>query len=267
MPEIPSLALARLIIRSYLNDDFHPIIVYGDLRIGKSSYALKSLKQALEYLRPFIDGLPKFSTDSIERFMGWNPLEVVTSWLNEEERMPCYIWDDAGYWLHSLNWTDPVLISVMKYMNVVGTDYNTLIFTTPDPTWILSKIANMAGMIRIKVVKRDGSEKVLIDERAYRRFARTAIGYKPWKSPDLKRGGVNKIIIDDFSCKIEDDLYEWYKPIREHYAKNAKLSILKNLNNATRKAEMEEMKTMKKLRTLEKELFEKAVKSKLSGNV
>jgi hypothetical protein len=259
MPELPSLALARLIVKSYLNDDFHPIIVYGDLRIGKSVYTTKALEQALDYLFGW-----KLTPTNLNRFMGWNPEENVESWLNEEERMPCYIWDDAGYWLHSLNWTDPTLISIQKYMNVVGTDYNVLIFTTPDPSWILSKIANMSGMVRVKIVKRSGSANIT-QLQEYRRFARRGIGYKPWKSPDLKRGGVNKVLDDEFSCKMPDRLYEWYKPIRLSYAKKAKLEIMKNLRNAKTKMEIDELKNQKKLRKLEKDLFDKVKDRKVKG--
>jgi hypothetical protein len=255
MPPRPTLALARIIVRSYLNDDFHPIIVYGDLRIGKSSYALKALEQALSYLA-MLGRKDKLTEDIVRRFMGWNPEENVDIWLDETERQPCFIWDDAGFWLHSLNWTDPVLISIMQYMNVVGTDYNCMIFTTPDPTWILSKIANMSGMIRVKIIKRDGTS-ALGDEQNYRKFARKGIGYKPWKSPDLKRGGVNKILEDKFSCKIDDELYAWYKPIRDRYAREAKLLISKNMKNASKKSRMEDMRLMKRLKALEKDLFDK----------
>jgi hypothetical protein len=257
MPKLPTLALARLIVKSYLNDDFHPIIVYGDLRIGKSVYTTKALEQALDYLFGW-----KLNPTRLRRFMGWNPEENVESWLNEEERMPCYIWDDAGYWLHSLNWSDPTLISIQKYMNVVGTDYNVLIFTTPDPTWILSKIANMSGMIRVKIIKRSGSANIT-QLTEYRRFARRGIGYKPWKSPDLKRGGVNKILDDEFSCKMSDELYSWYRPIRLSYAKTAKLEIMKNLRNAKRNMEIDDLRNQKRLRKLEKELFDKVKDRKI----
>jgi hypothetical protein len=264
MPEIPTLALARLIVRSYLNDDFHPIIVYGDLRIGKSSYAMKALQQALDYLGMLRKG--KLTSDILRRFMGWKPSEVVDVWLEEAERQPCFIWDDAGYWLHSLNWTDPVLISILQYMNVVGTDYNILVFTTPDPTWILSKIANMTGMLRIKIVKRSGS-LLMQDSQDYRKFARKAIGYKPWKSPDLKRGGVNKTLLDEFSCKLPQDIYDYYQPERLKYAREAKIAIRNNLRNASVKSRLDEHKSMKRLRKLEKELFEDVRDKKVVGNL
>jgi hypothetical protein len=91
-------------------------------------------------------------------YFGWDPEENVERWINLTERLPMFVWDDAGYWLHSLNWTDPLLQAIQKYFNVIGTDINTIILTTPSPTWILSKIAGMPGTLRTKIVKRDGGK-------------------------------------------------------------------------------------------------------------
>jgi hypothetical protein len=113
----------------------------------------------------------------------------------------------------------------------------------------------MVGVIRIKVVKRSGGE---FTDEEYKLFARRGTGYTPWRSPDLKRGGVNKIMVDDFSCKIRQDLYDWYKPIREAYALEAKKMIRKRLRNQTRADQLQEYKTLRNLRRLENELYEQA---------
>jgi hypothetical protein len=162
-----------------------------------------------------------------ENFLGWDPNDCVDRWLDlDGDRIPGYIWDDAGYWLFSLNWTDRLLISIQKYMNVIGTDMNNLILTTPDPEWILSKIAAMPGTMRIKIIKRRGG----VEDYDSNVFSRRALGYVPWKYPDLKGGGVNKKIEDDYSCKLPEPFYsEWYKPTREHYAKMAKLEMKEEL--------------------------------------
>lgn len=156
-----------------------------------------------------------------QKYMGWDPSENVEVWLNIFERIPCFTWDDAGYWLFSLNWTDPLLIAIQQYMNVIGTDMNSLLLTTPDPTWILSKIATMPGTVRVKIIKRDGG----IYDSPSRKWSRQAIGYRPWRSPDLKSHGVNKVIEDQFSCGLPDEFYKWYKPTRKKYATAAKLAM------------------------------------------
>jgi hypothetical protein len=235
MAKLPTLAL---------------IIIYGNLRIGKSALSIKALEQALIYLK----GIKQLEPKHVNEFMGFDPNEVVDRWLNLKERKPCFIWDDAGFWLHSMNWSDPVMVSIQQYFNVIATDYNTVILTTPDPTWILSKISNMIGVIRIKVIKRDGG----IQDNPSTLYRRLGIGYKPWRSPDLKRGGVNKVLLDEFNCMIRQDLYDWYKPIRERYAYEAKQMIKKRLKNRSRKDELDELKTLRSLKNLEKELFKGA---------
>ncbi len=199
------------------------------------------MAQALEYLFgiDFFEmkdnGLPRYALD----YMGWNPEDNVNRWLDLTERIPCYHWDDAGYWLFSLNWNDPLLIGVQEYMNVVGTDMNCLLLSTPDPTWILSKIATNPGMMRIKIIKRYGSRRSLSPPPSVR-FGRRAIGYRPYRLPDLKKTGVNKILVDDFSCKFPDHFYSWYKPTRDKYAKAAKLAIKEALRKRLEKRERQQ---------------------------
>lgn len=216
MSPLPTLALARLICQTYLTDDFLLVIIYGNLRIGKSAYAMKVMGQVYDYLK----GRP-LSIDLIDQYLGWEPSEVVDDWFEIKKRIPMYIWDDAGMWLFSLDWHDPVLVSIQKYFNVIGTDMNTLILTTPDPTWILSKLIKMPGTIRVKVIKREGG----IKNNPSKLYARQARGYKPYRSPDLKKTGVNRILTDDFSCHIPDEIYKFYQPKREHYAQMAKVNI------------------------------------------
>ena len=238
MPKRCSFALARWIVDAYRYDDFNLFILHGTPRIGKSTYGIKVMGQVVDYF--FGEDIYKITGSTADtrrapicqKYMGWEPTEVVETWINipEGERIPMYQWDDAGMWLFSLNWTDPLLISVQQYMNVVGTDMNSLMLTSPDPEWILSKIANMPGTMRIKIIKRDGGGSDA-DSRLY---SRRALGYVPWKYPDLKGGGVNKKLEDDFSCKLPDEFYKWYKPTRERYATLAKLAMRRELR---RKAE------------------------------
>jgi len=233
MPELPTLALARKICRNYMNDDFNLVIIMGPPRIGKSAYAIKVMGQVVKYLKgqdifEITEG-EKVRAPICQKYLGWDPHENVDRWLDIFKRIPVFTWDDAGYWLFSLNWTDPLLIAVQQYMNVVGTDMNTLILTTPDPSWILSKIANMPGTLKVQITKTRGGE-----DCDSVRFARRAIAYKPWKYPDGKGGGVNKVMVDDFSCKLPDPFYsEWYKPTREAYAYEAKMAMKKELLRRT----------------------------------
>ncbi len=217
-----------------MRDDFNLVIISGPPRIGKSAYAIKVMGQVVEYLKgqdifEITEG-EKVRAPICQKYLGWDPHENVDRWLDIFKRIPVFTWDDAGYWLFSLNWTDPLLIAVQQYMNVVGTDMNTLILTTPDPTWILSKIANMPGTLKINITKRTGGES----DKDSNLFSRRAIAYKPWKYPDGKGGGVNKVMVDEFSCKLPEPFYsDWYKPTREAYAYNAKMARKKELLRRT----------------------------------
>jgi len=218
MPELPSLALARLICQAYRNDDFILVIIYGPLRMGKSAYAMKVLGQVYEYFY----GKP-LSPDLVRDYMGFHPSEVIERWLElGDKRIPMYVWDDAGYWLYSLDWFDPLLKAIQKYFNVLGTDMNCLLLTTPDPTWVLSKILNMPGTVRGEIKKTRGG----IRDDPSTLFARRCRGYKPYRMPDLKRTGVNVLWEDDFSCRMPDEVWDYYYPLRRGYALRAKQNIV-----------------------------------------
>jgi hypothetical protein len=84
----------------------------------------------------------------------------------------------------------------------------------------------------------------------------------------LKRGGVNKIWIDDFNCKIKDDIYEWYYPLRRDYAQDGKQKIIDNLRRKSDKQRLEDLKTMRNIRRYEKEIFgEDHIKQEAQANV
>lgn len=214
----PSLALAQLIAQAYRDDDFLLVVIHGPLRMGKSAYAMKVMGQVYDYLK----GRP-LSADLLKDYMGFHPREVVYRWARLKRRIPCYLWDDAGYWLYSMDWWHPLLKSIQKYLNVIGTDMNTLILTTPDPRWILKKLLHMPGAIRGKVMKRRSSRQGDSDSLKYSRRCK---GYKPYLMPDLVKSGVNSLWVDDYSCKIPQDVYDYYLPLRISYAKHAKTSIL-----------------------------------------
>jgi len=223
MPEIPSFSLARIIARAYRFDDFLLIIIYGPLRIGKSAYAMKVLGQVYEYYfgRPL-------SPDLVQDFMGFHPADVVDRWIKIKRRIPMYVWDDAGYWLYSMDWNDPLLRAIQKYINVIGTDMNCLMLTTPDPTWILSKLLNMPGTLRGKIMKNATPTFSDSPSQIYSRLCR---GYKPYRAPDLKKTGVNVKWEDTYSCLIPQDVYDYYQPMRRAYTDLAKQAIIDKLRD------------------------------------
>ena len=93
-------------------------VLSGDISRARA-YAMKVLGQVYDYLK----GRP-LSVDLVDNYVGFHPAEVVDAWFDIDNRIPMYVWDDAGYWLFSLQWHDPLLIAVQRYMNVIGTDMN-----------------------------------------------------------------------------------------------------------------------------------------------
>jgi hypothetical protein len=245
MAKLPKSAMARRIIRNYERDDFNIFIIHGTPRIGKSAYVIKVMMQVAMYL--WGDEWTKWR--QFKPYFGWDPDEISETWYMLEERIPFFNWDDAGYWLHSLNWTDPLLQAIQKYFNVIGTDINTVLMTTPSPTWILSKIAGMPGVMRSKVVKRDGG----VSDAPSKVYARLALTYEPWRSPDLKSHGVNKRFKDTYNCLIPDEIYKEYYPIRKHYAKQAKIQIRETLMLQRKLGSLNRLKLENRLKRLEAE--------------
>jgi len=127
MAKLPKSALARRIVKNFERDDFNIFIIHGTPRIGKSAYIIKVMQQVLLYFY----GIDANTWKYFKPYFGWDPDEISERWMEINERIPMFTWDDAGYWLHSLNWTDPLLQTIQKYFNVIGTDMNSVILTTP----------------------------------------------------------------------------------------------------------------------------------------
>lgn len=258
MSDYPTLVTAQKIVKEFMDDGFQCFIIYGKQRLGKSGFAIKVADQVLKHL--FNKQLTK---ENLHHYMGWNPYEVIDEWTSVKKKQPFYIWDDAGYWLHNTDWADPFLVAISKYMNLVGTDYGTLILTTPDPQWILSKISNLESVKRIKIIKRSGGK----GDSDTVKFSRRAVCYEPYRSPDLKKTGVNKRWEDDYNCKIRQDIYDYYKPLRESYNTLAKETIREEIFNKAKVKEIKELRYEANKQKLENMIAkEKAKKLKLIQN-
>ena len=206
------LKLAQLIRKAWENDEFIAVIVYGPQRIGKTAYSLKVLAEVMGK-----NGVPDYSIATAKRNLVFPPKQFLERVESITMKEPMIVWDDAGMWLYALDWYDPWVKAVAKYLNVVGTDLAAVIFTTPLPTWVISKLRGLPQVITIKIIKTGASH-----------FARRATAYRSWMAPDMKKTGVRKIFYDNFSCKLPDRLYRWYHPIRKGYADEAK-SMMRGL--------------------------------------
>jgi len=234
-PVIPFKApiTAHRIMANMVNDEFTPFIIYGPLGFGKSAYAIKVAGHVLgSWLG--LDG-PCYELYWFKKILGWHPIKVVAQWMMIKDKLPVYIWDDAGYWLYALEFNHPWIKAVCKYMNVVRTDLGGIIFTSPLPTYITRKVRALPDLINIKIMKRYSSK----DTKPSHQWARLARAYYHWTLPDMKQTRVRKLYEDKFSCRIPDELYEWYKPLRDRYAKEAKRLIFRELRKMFGKEEVQ----------------------------
>jgi len=183
-----------LIRKAFQKDEFHLIIIYGPLRWGKSSLAMQILHEVYDTWNP----------ENLSKYVGFHPAQVLRDWSSFNEKIMAYVWDDAGLWLHALDWNSPFVKATGKYLNVAGTDFGGLILTSPLPTWISAKVRGIPQAVSIKIKKVAGNK--------WQQDLRRGTAYRWWMAPDMKHSGV-------------------YKPRRDYYAKLAKKLMRENLKS------------------------------------
>jgi len=204
------LAGAKFIIELFDNDEFKPILIQGDHGYGKSSYANTLIAEVHSI---FNNGVPNWKV--VKDYMGYEPEEV----LDDLESIPIgekwyvYHWDDSGTWLHSLDFQDPFVKAVGKYMHVARTDLACMIFTTIRIEDISSKIRGIRNAIIVDITKEGSSYR-----QPHIRTARAYIQRKTWKGRPWKDYQWE----ERFDCHVPNSFYRWYKPERDKYAARAK---------------------------------------------
>lgn len=208
------LAMAKFVDELYYHDECTVAIVYGGfLGTGKSAYCIKTAAEALGSHSGFPDNTPDY--DMVKRFIDFPPKAFVERLLKMKRREKMVIWDDMGLWLFVLDWYNPFVKAVCKYLNVARTDWALILGNTPSPKMVARRIHNFPELIRVKITK-EGSNRKNPGK------PRLATAYQVWMSPDMKKTGVRKIFVDKYSAMMPDPFFKWYKPIRDHYATVAK---------------------------------------------
>lgn len=195
--------------RLYRNDECKVIMPYGGLGYGKSALAFKVGAEVLGTLKE-----PDYET--LKDYIVFHPQDFLDISLNHRGMEKFIIWDDAGVWLHALDYNHPFVKAVGRYLSVARTDWAALILTTPLPTWIANKVRSLPDAITVKIIKTANSKK------NWKYKYRLAKAFRFWVLPDLKKTGVNPLWEDEFSAMLPDEFYKWYKPLRDKYALMAK---------------------------------------------
>jgi len=211
----------KLIRRAYKKGECRVFIVYGPLGIGKSTYACKVLAE-------LYGEKGEKNWDAVKERIVFTPRQFVEKceyMLANTIRDKSLIWDDAGLALLALEFQNPWIRAVIKYLNVMRTNLASLILTTPLPTWIIKKIRGFPQCVTIKIIRERNDEI----RPARHRLAKA---YRFWISPDMKKSGVTGIYEDHFTALMPNDFfYNFYKPLRESYARNAIQDMRTQLKN------------------------------------
>jgi hypothetical protein len=204
-----------MINKAFKYNEFKPFIIYGPYGYGKTSYSIKVLSE--------LYGKYDENGNLVEPCYDWNVLSKhfvmhprdfinhLSRLVNNGGREKCLVCDDAGLWLYALDWFNPFVKGVSKYLNVARTHFASIIFTTPTPQMILKKIRGLPDAIAVRIQKADN------DQYECHRVKRYAVGYLWWISPDGKKSGVRTVFQDQFSIMLPDSVYNAYCEMRRKY--------------------------------------------------
>lgn len=131
----------------------------------------------------------------------------------DKKRDFVYHWDDAGMWLHSLDFQDPFVKEAGKYMQVVRSDWACVIFSAISAEDIVSKIRGLRNAIIIDIIKQGNNESHPYQRTAEAYILRRTYRGRTWKDYQWR---------DRFNCHVPDDCFGWYHPLRDKYASIAK---------------------------------------------
>lgn len=225
----------KKILDSYWADECKVMLPYGPLGIGKSAYACKVTAQVYGERQP--DGNRSLDWEAVKTHLVFHPRDFVEKcfkMMEEKKKDKVLIWDDAGLWLFALDFNNPFLKAVIKYLNVARTNWAALILTTPLPTWVLKKIRGFPQATVIKIIK----EKEDLHSKANPK-PRRATAYINWVSPDMKKTGVKAIYDDRFNAMMPDNFYlDWYKERRDDYARQAINLMYKELKGLEKELQL-----------------------------
>ena len=194
-------------------------IVYGPLRYGKTAYAMKTLAQLHQTWDPM----------KLNRYIVYRPSDFILriKALRKHGKQKLLVWEDAGVWLNSMKWNSRLILAISRYLDVIGTDFAGVIFTTPWPSHVIKRVRGLPECTTVKIRKvNDDAEK-----------PRLALGYKMWMMPDLKKSRVKTVFEDRFSALMPNIFYSWYVKERRGYANETFRQIEDSLYSFVRQHE------------------------------
>lgn len=227
--------------QSWHFDGFIGFLVEGQQRVGKSSFCIQVGAGAFgdwKYSEEYVE-CTRYDYDAVKDWIVFTPeefLEIVMQ-VGIGRKYRWLLWDDAGFWLFVLDWYEPFVKTVAKYIQLAGRQFASLMLTTPSQNMISTKVLQALPELYVVKVIRERKDKP-------KRRPRLAKVYQRWNYPDGRKGGVKSRWNDHFNAMLPDSLWNWYKPISDEYMKAA-LDLL----------EREVLRLQKKLSKKEEEEF------------
>ena len=208
----------------YPPEEFYVFIVYAPLGYGKSSYCFKAGVQVLQHVYHLSE---EEAWEKLKQLIVFHPTQFfqkISQIANSrEKRVPFLIWEDMGLWLYAMEYKNPFIEAFIKYLNVARTHLGSLVGSSPSPEWVLKKLRRFPSAFTVRIVK---DKNATNDPSHNIAWKRVAVGYRFWLHADLKHSGVRKLWMDTYYCKLPDEFYKWYKPLRDAYEDLA-LELLK----------------------------------------
>lgn len=219
-PEWHGMIYSWWIRHNYWNDGFFGQIIEGRQRKGKTSYACQAFAEALS-------GDPeKPDYEAVKQWLVFPPRDFLQLVLKIDEKQLGIIWDDAGFWLFALDWYEPFVKSVVKYVELVGTQVACVTFTTPSRRLMSQKVMDALPEMYLCRIISEGDDHDATGRARKRRLAKV---YETWDYPDGRKGGVRRMWRDHYDAMLPDDFFNWYMPIREKWLGIAKRLLRKEV--------------------------------------
>ncbi len=200
---IEMFILTQKILKAYRENGLVIAEVFGKQGVGKTTYALKVLREVykeLGYEDPWGEALSHTFFDIKDA------LPILKESVDNNKRIPAILFDDAGTWLIKYSWYQQDMKSFIKLFNLIRTLTAGLIFTTPHPDDILKNIRDKTWY-KIKVVrngKKDGVQQGIAKHYRYLIVK---------KNSELK-SVVDEYAWDFFRVHLPDPIYQRYEEMR-----------------------------------------------------
>jgi hypothetical protein len=228
------------ILQAYANYEYFPLIIYGELRAGKSVVCIKHLAQIEAILahKEWKENIAKMTWDEWQEWVDMNIMpelrdyshvspywsawkrlmvflpeqymEHVDAAQRTEKQQAMLAWDDAGVGASQYRWADELGTTLSEYVNVGATDFAGQELTVPSPKWILKHFRDIPGVYTGQVIKTNSTGSRLLRV------------YKGWQMPDMQHSGVKVAMQDKFNKWLPDPVFAEYDAQRRIYAKIVK---------------------------------------------